>query len=84
MAERQRMLMRVGLVWHRFLYSSHPLFNISLAGYVEWYRQFVKPDHSVTLSYPEPRQGIAHRPSLTNDAFGTVIQWLYHRINATR
>lgn len=81
---RQLMLQRVSFIWHRFLYSSHPLFQSSLASYLEWWQVSKNQGVQMKLQAPSGGPGSAQPPSSTHDAFGTVMQWLYHRINATR
>ncbi|PNH07164.1 hypothetical protein TSOC_006410 [Tetrabaena socialis] len=85
LARMQRQLARV---WHRcvpewFAYTSHPLLRARIderyriqGGRLAGSGIQVPPEH--------PFRPLPRFPSWNDDAFGTIMQWLYHRIADTR
>jgi hypothetical protein len=78
-AEIAQMQEAVGQVWHRFMYSSLPLFQETVRKSRALYRSQAV-EHRVPTSLPKPYYG----DIVGDDAFSTSIQWLHSRINATR
>ena len=82
-AERQQeMQRRVAMVWHRFLYSSNPLFPKALQSAIANYKAWHPGDRLTSADASIP--AAVHDALGKDDAFSSVLQWLYHRINATR
>ena len=68
---------RLADVWQRFLYSSAPLFPKAVDGLRSFHTHVLNesltaPDESLPAS--------VHSPVGQNDAFATILQWLYHRM----
>ncbi|KXZ54698.1 hypothetical protein GPECTOR_4g766 [Gonium pectorale] len=84
LARMQRKLVRV---WHRFAYASGPFMRQqydNVLGHNA--RAFPPAVQKVSLgltSRDTPFKPVTEFP-FGDDAFGTIMQWLYHRINETR
>ncbi len=78
-AEIEELQEGVGRVWHRFMYSSLPLYQENIRANRALYRSQAV-EHRVPNSLPKPYYG----DIVGDDAFSTILQWLYTRIDATR
>lgn len=67
----------------RFLYSTNPLFEAGLKAYHGYYMYF-NPNDTAAGSAEVSIAAAGSELKGKDGAFVTVVQWLYHRINATR
>ncbi|GIL78717.1 hypothetical protein Vretimale_380 [Volvox reticuliferus] len=74
-------------VWHRFTYASGPLLRQNYRDMLTRNSQQY-PQALLNASYNLPPRVSPFRPNrdfpFEEDAFSTIIQWLYHKINETR
>ena len=65
-------------VWRRFLYSDYPLFPLAMKRHKDDGRHASDLDASL---WPHPSPPASYHGGFgSDDAFGTILQWLYHRM----
>lgn len=70
----------LGRIWHRFLYADYPFFLAGLRIHKEHEKWAADLNASLWQdpSPPKPYAGQYHK----DDAFSTIVQWLYSRLQA--
>ena len=65
-------------IWRRFMYTDYPFFDKGLARHKDsekWQRDLD------AAQWPQPSPPAAYHGQYgRDDAFGTIVQWLYHRM----
>lgn len=73
---------------YRFAYATGPLMNEAYTRIAGQQQRLMQPAEVLERSARLPPRESAFRPvtefPFEEDAFGTIMQWLYHRINETR
>ncbi|KAG2501893.1 hypothetical protein HYH03_000391 [Edaphochlamys debaryana] len=78
LAKMQRHLAKV---WHRFAYASGLFLGTHIKGFIEMHDR--EEEGKPQAPFDHPYQRHTSFP-FADDAFGTIMQWLYHRIPDTR
>jgi hypothetical protein len=78
-----RMQRRLTKVWHRFAYTEGKLLRRFTEDEVRKNKALL-PEEWRTHGHPSRPQELRTEYNYDDDAFGTIMQWLYSRIPSTR